>query len=116
MTMTESSFGGAAVSFLTRALPTAIKPPHMSTFAAAALAAAAHGSFVPPASWANHGKSPVVQHQASGSFSNTLTVRSPSVELLRELDRIYDELLAGAAELDDDARSILYSERWSLYE
>jgi hypothetical protein len=37
-------------------------------------------------------------------------------EIFEQLNRIYDYLLAEPADLDDDARHILYSNLWSLYE
>lgn len=43
------------------------------------------------------------------------TLRATELELLSEMNRIYDDLLGDQVELDIDAKRTLYSNLWDLY-
>ncbi len=73
----------------------------------------------------------VTQHQAppavvkdvpdnvdvSSTPSSSMVPRLASAsEVMAQIHRVYDELLTSQVELGDDARRVLYENRWDLYE
>jgi len=73
-----------------------------------------------------HSSSPILSDQRPVQIGRTLgTLTQPASrqiaevnenDLVRELARVYDELVVGQAEMDDAVRSAIYSDLWGLYD
>lgn len=54
-------------------------------------------------------------HQSSHN-GITMAVNTPDWDLVKALNRIYEDLFANQVNLDTDTREILYANLWDLYE
>ena len=49
------------------------------------------------------------------TLARSFTLQATEIELLLEMNRIYDDLLSNQVDLDIDAKRALYSNLWDLY-
>jgi hypothetical protein len=67
----------------------------------------------------NHHLTPSNLVEASkiqGTFQNAHLVQSTELELFNQLSNIFDNLIGGSTELDEQTHRALYSNLWKLYE
>lgn len=68
-----------------------------------------------PVSRSDSGEGSVRLAGTEETLAGSFTLRATEMELLLEMNRIYDDLLSNQVDLDIDAKRALYSNLWDLY-